>query len=181
MFADVAVASAATASALAVPRSAIQNVTDREVVYLRVANEAGRFVERQVRTGQTSGDLVEILSGLTADDAVVSKGSFYLRAEVERLGLRSSAPADAQIAKVAVTENGFEPDRLRLRAGVPARLTFVRTTDKTCGTEVVFPSLNIRRALPLNQPVLIEFTPQKTGDIAFACGMDMLHGSIVVE
>ena len=68
-----------------------------------------------------------------------------------------------------------------LRAGVPARLTFVRTVDKTCGTEVVIPSLNIRRALPLNEPVTIELTPGATGEIAFACGMDMLRGSIVIR
>ena len=57
----------------------------------------------------------------------------------------------------------------------------MRTTDKTCGTEVVFPSLNIKRALPLNEPVVIEFTPAKSGDIAFACGMNMLHGTVVVR
>jgi Cu+-exporting ATPase len=68
-----------------------------------------------------------------------------------------------------------------LRAGIPARLTFLRTTDKTCGTEVVFPSLNTKRTLPLNEPVTIEFTPEKTGEIAFACGMNMLHGSVVVQ
>jgi plastocyanin domain-containing protein len=68
-----------------------------------------------------------------------------------------------------------------LRAGTPARITFRRTTDKTCGTEVVFPSLDITGALPLNQPVQIEFTPAKAGDIAFACGMNMLRGTVVVE
>jgi Cu+-exporting ATPase len=68
-----------------------------------------------------------------------------------------------------------------LRASTPARLTFVRTTDKTCGTEVVFPSLDIKRALPLNKLVVIEFTPAKTGEIGFACGMNMLRGVVVVE
>jgi Cu+-exporting ATPase len=57
----------------------------------------------------------------------------------------------------------------------------VRTSDKTCGTEVVFPSLNIKRALPLNEAVTIEFTPTKMGDIAFSCGMNMLHGTVVVQ
>jgi plastocyanin domain-containing protein len=38
---------------------------------------------------------------------------------------------------------------------------FLRTTDKTCGTEVVFPTSNVKRALPLNEPVSIEFTPSK--------------------
>ena len=68
-----------------------------------------------------------------------------------------------------------------MRAGRPVRLTFVRTTDKTCGTEVVFPSMNIRRPLPLNQPVAIEFTPEASGDVGFVCGMNMLPGTLVIE
>jgi len=35
--------------------------------------------------------------------------------------------------------------------------------------------------LPLNQPVDIEFTPDKPGNIAFACGMDMFSGTLVVR
>ena len=138
------------------------------------------------------------MSGLQAGDVIVTEGSFSVRAERERLGLRPSASAPtasatsllptagrsseaAQTAKVVVSEKGYEPATVTLRAGTPARITFVRTTDKTCGTEVVFPSLNIKRALPLNEPVVIEFTPAKSGDIAFACGMNMLHGTIVVQ
>jgi Cu+-exporting ATPase len=65
--------------------------------------------------------------------------------------------------------------------GTPARITFLRTTDKTCGTDVVSPSLDITRALPLDEPVAIAFTPTKAGDIAFACGMNMLKGVAVVQ
>jgi Cu+-exporting ATPase len=141
---------------------------------------------------------VEVLAGVAPSDSVVSESSFFLRAESERLGLRQSAPAPARVAggkppsqnsapsapsgvqtaKILVGEQGYEPAKVTLRAGVPTRLTFVRITDKTCGTEVVFPSLNVKRALPLNQAVDIEFTPAKTGDIAFACGMNMLHGTV---
>jgi plastocyanin domain-containing protein len=83
--------------------------------------------------------------------------------------------------KVLVTERGYEPAKVTVRAGTPARIIIVRTTDKTCGTEVVFPSLNIKRALPLNQPVTIEFTPTASGEIGFVCGMNMLKGSVVVQ
>jgi plastocyanin domain-containing protein len=93
----------------------------------------------------------------------------------------TSGSPETQTAKIAVTEKGFEPAKVTLRAGVPARLTFVRTTDKTCGTEVVFPSLNIKRALPLNEAVDIEFTTSKSAEIAFACGMNMLQGTVVVQ
>jgi cobalt-zinc-cadmium efflux system membrane fusion protein len=199
MFADVVVAGASGTSALKIPRNAVQNVGDRTVVYL-VANpkEPGKFVEREVRLGQTAGESVEVVSSLQPGDVVVTEGSFFVRAERERLGLRPAASTAnagatsasptagrsseaAQTVKVVVSEQGYEPAKVTFRAGTPARITFVRTTDKTCGTEVVFPSLNIKRALPLNEPVVIEFTPAKSGDIAFACGMNMLHGTVVVR
>ena len=92
-----------------------------------------------------------------------------------------AAGGAVQQASVTVTEAAFSPQRLTLKAGVPARITFTRTSDKTCATEVVFAALNIRRDLPLNQPVAIEFTLDKPGEIAFACGMNMLRGSLVVQ
>ena len=196
MYADVVVAGASGASTPRVRRNAVQNVGDRTVVYLANPKDPGTFVEREVRLGQTSGEQVEVVSGLQPADVVVTEGSFFVRAERERLGLRPAANAQsappasssdgrsseaAQTARVVVSEQGYEPANVTLRAGTPARMTFLRTTDKTCGTEVVFPSLNIKRALPLNEPVVIDFTPAKAGDIAFACGMNMLHGTIVVQ
>jgi RND family efflux transporter MFP subunit len=197
MYTDVAIASASGASVISVPKGAIQTVGGRQVVYLPASNQPGRFVERDVRIGRSSAEMVEVLSGLTGTDSVVASGSFFLRAEAERLGLRgraasqpsdgqpanaASGPAgDLQSAKVVVSENGFEPAKVSVRTGVPARITFVRTTDNTCGTEVVFRSLNIKRALPLNQPVQIEFTPAGSGEIAFSCGMNMLHGTILAQ
>jgi RND family efflux transporter MFP subunit len=195
MYTDVAIAAPGAALVLSVPKNAVQNVGDRQFVYLSSPNDPTQFIEREVRVGRALGDQVEVLAGVSAGDSVVSKGSFFVRAEAERLGLRSSQsqapttpsaaaqadPASIQSARILVTEKGFEPDRVSLRAGSAARLTFVRTTDKTCGTEVVFPSLNIKRALPLNQPVVIEFVPAKAGDVAFACGMNMLKGVVVVQ
>jgi plastocyanin domain-containing protein len=108
------------------------------------------------------------------------KGSFALRAERERLGFGPTAQATPAV-RIVVSEKGFEPARVTLHAGVPARVTFLRTTDATCATEVSVPSLKIKRALPLNQPVDIEFTPDRTGEIAFACGMGMLSGTLAVD
>jgi RND family efflux transporter MFP subunit len=199
MYTNVAIEVAGGASVVSVPRIAIQTVGDRQVVYLQPSDDGTRFVEREVRVGGSSGDLVEILAGLSAGDRVVSAGSFFVRAEAERLGLRApqagvpaerQAPsgqrageptASVQAAKILVTDKGFEPETVRLQSGRPARLTFVRISDKSCATEVVFPSLNIRRALPLNEPVTIELAAASSGSIAFVCGMSMLKGAIAVE
>ena len=196
MFADVEMEGAEAGSRTRVPRTAVQNVDDRTVVYLADREQPGRFIEREVRLGTAAGSDVEVVSGVAAGDSVVTDGSFFVRAERERLGLRrasrgrsvggitrepSSTPAaGVQEVKVLVTEQGYEPAKLTLKAGTPARMTFLRTTDKTCGTEVVFPSLNIKRPLPLKQPVAIDFTP-RAGEVSFACGMNMLHGVVVVE
>jgi RND family efflux transporter MFP subunit len=198
MFAEVGMEAGGSVGAVRVPNTAVQNVGDRTVVYVADPVQPGRFVEREVRLGDRVGQEVAVLSGVAAGDTIVTGGSFLVRAERERLGLRPAASSPAvtmtapeplskestptvQAAKVVVTEQGYEPATLALRAGVLARITFVRTTDKTCGTEVVFPSLDIRRPLPLNQPVVVEFTPKKSGEIGFVCGMNMLHGTVAVQ
>lgn len=202
MYADVQVSGVDEATVPVIPRSAVQTVGDRQVVYLANPKEPGRFTEREVSLGPATGEGLEVLSGLKAGDSVVTEGTFFIRAERDCLGLRAPAttppaapptgptgpaqgsrPAqvNAQMAKVIVGEQGYEPATVSLRAGIPAQITFVRTTDKTCGTEVEFPSLNITRALPLNEPVVVEFTPLKTGEIAFACGTNMLHGTVLVR
>jgi len=197
MFADVSIEADASSTAALIPHAALQNVGNRTVVYVVDPNQPGRFTEREVRLGDRSGNEVVVLSGAQPGESVVAEGSFAVRAERDRLGLRAAAvpvganpPAAADLSaaaretqggKVLVTEKGYEPATLTLRAGETARITFVRTTDKTCGTEVVFPSLNIRRPLPLNEPVVIEFTPRSPGEVAFVCGMNMLRGTVVIQ
>ena len=86
--------------------------------------------------------------------------------------------ADGSIA-IKVDGEGYHPSTIKAPAGKKAKLVFTRTTDKSCGTEVVFPSLNIKKDLPLNQPTAVEIDMPASGQIAFACGMDMMKGSIV--
>ncbi|HXG89806.1 MAG TPA: efflux RND transporter periplasmic adaptor subunit [Vicinamibacterales bacterium] len=197
MYADMSVEDRATTGVPIVPRTAVQTLGSRQVVYLAKSTPAGAFVEREVRLGGRTGDDVQVIAGLAPGDTVVSEGTFYLRAEGERRGLRSGAAADPhaamgmsstatpsvepQTASISVGDAAFDPAVVTLRAGVPARLTFTRVSDKTCATEVVLPAHGIKRALPLNQAVAIDFTPQKAGDVAFACGMGMLKGTIVAR
>ena len=85
-----------------------------------------------------------------------------------------------QTATVEVNGEGFQPSTIKLKAGVPAKVTFVRKTDETCAKEVVIKEYNIDRKLPLNEPKKVEFTPRK-GVFIFACGMDKLKGKLIVE
>jgi RND family efflux transporter MFP subunit len=146
MFVDAAI-DVPPASAVTVPSAAVQTIGADMVVFVPEGETPHAFRERRVRLGATAGTRATVLEGLTAGERVVSKGSFELRAEAERQGVRPDA---AQSFAVAITPSGFEPASLTLRRGVPARVTFTRTTDQTCATEVVIPAFGIRRALPLN-------------------------------
>ena len=90
MYAEVLLGGGGGASTLMIPRSAVQNVGDRTVVYLVNPKEPGKFVEREVRLGAAAGDQVSVLTGVRQGDVVVAEGSFYVRAERERLGLRAA-------------------------------------------------------------------------------------------
>ena len=91
MYADVRLDTAGQPSATLIPKSALQTVGGRQVVYLVDAKEPGRFTEREVRLGQNVGDHVEALSGVSPGELVVTDGGFFVRAELERLGLRQPA------------------------------------------------------------------------------------------
>lgn len=83
-------------------------------------------------------------------------------------------------AAVTVDGEGYHPAKLHAPAGKALKIVFTRTTDQTCGHDVVFPSLNIRKNLPLNQPVEVSITPA-AGTTAFTCGMGMYQGSIMAH
>jgi hypothetical protein len=141
-----------------------------------------------VALGGVARDDVEISAGVIEGDAVVTTGSFALRAERDRLGL----PPPAAVAlvptrgvstshEISVTKEGFVPSTVNVAVGLPVELIFIRRTDETCAKEVVVAAANARKALPLNQPVVVQFTPSTAGTLAFVCGMDMLRGAVVVK
>lgn len=80
-----------------------------------------------------------------------------------------------------VVESGYRPGRIEVAPGTRVRLRFVRREWTPCTREVVFPSLGLRRALPVNEPVVVEFTAPATGEVPFQCGMNMVRGVVVVR
>ena len=82
---------------------------------------------------------------------------------------------------IRVTQRGFEPAVVTVPAGKPVTIVVTRKTDRTCVKEFVLAEHNIHRELPLDHPVEITFTPTHSGELRYACGMDMLAGKIVVR
>lgn len=86
-----------------------------------------------------------------------------------------------QEATITLTEQGYQPATVRLRRGVPARITFLRRFAVTCATEVILEEYHIRRELPINQPVVVEFTPARSGTLEYSCSMKMVGGTFRIQ
>lgn len=92
--------------------------------------------------------------------------------------VEATGPASKE-ARVEVNRDGFAPDHIEI--GPDRRVTFRRTSDDTCATAVVVPKLNVRKALPLNEDVVVELPPTASGELALQCGVGMHKGSVVVQ
>lgn len=102
----------------------------------------------------------------------------------EALKAEAPKPGDGTRFEITVTEKGFEPEDTAVPAGKPVTLVFERKTDKTCAKEVILTmddGTKIEKALPLNTPVEIAATFPKAGKLGYACGMDMVRGTVVVQ
>ncbi len=81
---------------------------------------------------------------------------------------------------VTVTDNGFEPSKVKAKKGEKLRLVVTRKTDSTCAKEIVVKDHGINQPLPLGKPVTVEFVPAKSGEIRYACGMDHISGVVFI-
>jgi plastocyanin domain-containing protein len=86
------------------------------------------------------------------------------------------------VQEIRITvKGGYSPDVIAVKQGRPVRLNFYRDETASCSEQVVFGDFGIARDLPAFQTTSIEFTPDKSGEFTFACGMNMLRGKLIVE
>lgn len=84
--------------------------------------------------------------------------------------------------EMKVTDKGFEPNALKVRAGEEVHLFIKRTFARTCATSIQAPGVIEKTKLPLGETVEVAFTAEKAGTYRFGCAMGMhIGGEIVVE
>lgn len=84
MFARARIELPSGSGRLMVPRDAVQTVEGEEIVWRR-GEEAGEFHAARVETGETTADgRVEILSGISGGDTIVTEGAFTLKAQLSK-------------------------------------------------------------------------------------------------
>ncbi|MGH2489250.1 MAG: heavy metal translocating P-type ATPase [Candidatus Limnocylindria bacterium] len=98
-------------------------------------------------------------------------------------------PKEARLAELragvqeitVVVKGGYSPNLIRVRRGVPVRISFDRRESSDCSARIVFPDFGIGKSLPAFGKATVEFTPLEVGRFGFACGMNMLHGTVIVD
>ena len=119
---------------------------------------------------------VLVLAGAVAMIAIVL---WYFFGERETV---AAAVTDTGVQEVKITvKGGYSPDVIVVRRGLPVKLEFFRDETASCSDQVILGDFGIARDLPAYKTTAIEFTPDKAGEFSFTCGMNMLHGKLVVE
>ncbi|MDQ6718018.1 MAG: cupredoxin domain-containing protein [Gemmatimonadota bacterium] len=111
--------------------------------------------------------------------ALIAAILWYFFGPKKRTAAQVSA-AGTQEIKITV-KGAYSPNVIVVKQGAPVKLDFYRDETSSCSEEVVFGDFGIARKLPAFKTTSIEFTPDKTGEFTFTCGMNMMRGTLVVE
>ncbi|MFI9297121.1 heavy metal translocating P-type ATPase [Streptomyces gardneri] len=86
------------------------------------------------------------------------------------------------VQRVDVTvRGGYSPNLIKVHQGTPVELVFDRQEAGECTSRVVFPDLRVGAGLPAHTRTTVRLSPDRPGTYGFACGMNMIHGTLVVE
>ena len=94
---------------------------------------------------------------------------------------RRAALVDGGQQAEVVVRGGYDPSVVRARQGVPLRLVFDRQESGDCTSRVVLAEFGINRTLPAFARTAVDLMPTAAGSFTFACGMNMVQGTLVVE
>lgn len=123
---------------------------------------------------------------MTGMQIVVTAGSAMLIAALAWFffGPRKAGRAERRgaIQEVLVrVQGGYSPNVIRSEQGVPLRLVFDRQETGDCSSRVVFPDFGVSASLPAFASTTVDLMPAQAGTFDFACGMNMIHGTLIVE
>lgn len=83
--------------------------------------------------------------------------------------------------KMEVTQTGYSPNVIRVKKGVPIELQIENPLENSCLSTFTMPEFNINNVNLKVGATNLSFTPDKTGEYTFSCGMGMFKGTVIVE
>jgi plastocyanin domain-containing protein len=88
---------------------------------------------------------------------------------------------EGRVVTVEAGDKGFSPATIQAKKGEKLILRFNRTTQSECLKAIAVPSLEVKKDLPVGQPVDVPIATDKEGKVAFQCWMGMAKGAVVVN
>ncbi|WP_144550027.1 cupredoxin domain-containing protein [Bacillus sp. X1(2014)] len=86
------------------------------------------------------------------------------------------------LVKMEVTTQGYTPNVIRVKKGVPVELEINNPLDSTnCISTFMIPDFNINNVNLKTGTTKLTFTADHSGEYTFSCGMQMFKGTIIVE
>lgn len=126
MFAELEILTDKTATnILAIPVSAVVEANGKQLVYVK---NGDAFQAMEVALGQSSGDLVEIKSGLFEGDLIVTQRAPQLYAQSLRGGSKQSKTEDKKEVTPKATEASFNSSPVPLWAGIGGGIAIASLT-----------------------------------------------------
>ncbi|PKQ38374.1 MAG: hypothetical protein CVT59_03905 [Actinobacteria bacterium HGW-Actinobacteria-1] len=143
---------------------------------LAVAKAGKTTVDQGTATNQAATPVANGADGTDFSSACACCGS----------GSGSSTPiegaatveGDVQRISVDLSTGSYNPNTIKLKAGVPAEITFGQSSG--CTAQVMSKDLGFFEDLT-GGPVTVKVPALEAGTYSFSCGMEMVFGSIVVE
>ena len=126
-----------------------------------------------------SSDLVEIPGKNETAQVQASQAASNQKVEKTELDVtKESTPK----VKMLVTEKGYTPNVIRVKKGVPVELEIENPLkNNSCLSTFMIPDFNVNNINLKTGTTNLSFTPDKTGEYTFSCGMKMFKGTIIVE
>ncbi len=83
--------------------------------------------------------------------------------------------------KMTVTPTGYSPNVIRVKKGIPVELEITNPGDNSCFSVFMMPDFGLNNVNLKAGTTNLAFTPDKTGQYTFHCGMNMFKGTVIVE
>jgi sulfite exporter TauE/SafE len=104
--------------------------------------------------------------------SVLTKNSFVTN--------QSSIIDGKQNVTITVTSRGYKANVNTLKLGVPVKLTLITNSVAGCSRAFTIPDYNISKLLPVTGETILEFTPDKLGNLTYTCSMGMYSGQFII-
>lgn len=180
----------ACSAQLAIPQlGVLADLAPDAVTYVELPAVADGTYTLTCGMGMMPGRLVAFSEGASSSTVSQVGSSSAAAAGSSCACCSNSAPAepiegtaaregDVQVISVDLSKGYYDPNRIVLEAGVPARITF--GASQGCTAEVASEDLGFYADLTRG-PVTVDVEALEPGEYEFFCGMQMVFGTVVVR